>query len=236
MSLFFISDLHLDASRPDCLTAFLKYLGERKHGEDLYILGDLFEVWIGDDHETALSLSVIEALAACPAEIYFMPGNRDFLIGGEFAEATGITLIEEPHVIRINDERVLLLHGDGLCTQDEAYMRIRPMLRDPNFQKQLLMKPTAERLEIAGDAREKSQAHTSTTELDIMDVTPQAVIDALIDNSATTLIHGHTHRPFDHARVLSATTGRRIVLGDWGKLGWHIHLSDGALVLDSFSI
>jgi|SaaInlStandDraft_1057018.scaffolds.fasta_scaffold42854_2 UDP-2,3-diacylglucosamine hydrolase len=236
MSLFFISDLHLDASRPNCLTAFLKYLGDRKQGEELYILGDLFEVWIGDDHETALSRSVIKALAACPAEIYFMPGNRDFLIGVEFARATGITLIEEPHVILVNNERVLLLHGDSLCTRDEAYMRVRPMLRDPDFQKQLLMKPTEERLEIAGDARQKSQAHTSTTDLGIMDVTPQAVIDALIDNAATTLIHGHTHRPFDHRRVLSETTGRRIVLGDWDKLGWHIHLEDAALALNSFSI
>ena len=236
MSVFFISDLHLDAARPNCVTAFLQYLKTRTQGEELYILGDLFEVWIGDDHETELSQRVVNALAECPAHIYFMAGNRDFLVGAEFARKTGITLIDEPYVIRINNERVLLLHGDSLCTKDEAYMRVRPMLRDPVFQKQLLMKPTAERLEIAGNARQESQAHTSKTELEIMDVTPEAVIEALIANSATTLIHGHTHRPFDHLSVLSNSTGRRMVLGDWDEFGWHIYLEDSDLVLDSFPI
>ena len=236
MTHYFISDLHLDPSRSHCTEGFLRYLSRIRASDHLYILGDLFEAWLGDDDDTAFTRAIAAALQTCSGTLYFMHGNRDFLLGEVYAERCGLTLLPEHHQITIGSETILLLHGDNLCTDDTAYMKIRPMLRDPSFQKQLLAKPILERQAIALDARAESQAHTSQTKLAIMDVNPQAVRDALLAQQCQTMIHGHTHRPFDHHSVLEDQIGRRMVLGDWDIEGWHIRERQGALILEAFAL
>ena len=236
MTHYFISDLHLDPSRSHCTEGFLRYLSRIQASDQLYILGDLFEAWLGDDDDTAFTRAIAAALQTCSGTLYFMHGNRDFLPGEVYAKRCGLTLLPEHHQITIGSETILLLHGDNLCTDDTAYMKIRPMLRDPSFQKQLLAKPILERQAIALDARAESQAHTSQTKLAIMDVNPQAVRDALLAQQCQTMIHGHTHRPFDHHSVLEDQIGRRMVLGDWDIEGWHIRERQGALILEAFAL
>jgi UDP-2,3-diacylglucosamine hydrolase len=236
MSRYFISDLHLDSSRSQCIEGFLRYLHGIQSGDQLYILGDLFEAWLGDDDDNAFTRTIADALQTCAGTLYFMHGNRYFLVGEAFAQRCGLTLLPEIHQIMIGNESILLLHGDSLCTDDAAYMKIRPMLRDPNFQQQLLAKPILERQAIALDARAESQAHTSQTALAIMDVAPQTVRDVMQAQQCRTLIHGHTHRPFDHQSVLEEGSGRRLVLGDWGDHGWHICEANDALILESFAL
>ena len=236
MTHYFISDLHLDPSRSHCTEGFLRYLSRIQASDQLYILGDLFEAWLGDDDHTAFTRAIAAALQTCSGTLYFMHGNRDFLLGEVYAKRCGLTLLPEHHQITIGSETILLLHGDNLCTDDTAYMKIRPMLRDPSFQKQLLAKPILERQAIALDARTESQAHTSQTKLAIMDVNPQAVRDALLAQQCQTMIHGHTHRPFDHHSVLEDQIGRRMVLGDWDIEGWHIRERQGALILEAFAL
>jgi UDP-2,3-diacylglucosamine hydrolase len=236
MTHYFISDLHLDPSRSHCTEGFLRYLSRIQASDQLYILGDLFEAWLGDDDDTAFTRAIAAALQTCSGTLYFMHGNRDFLLGEVYAKRCGLTLLPEHHQITIGSETILLLHGDNLCTDDTAYMKIRPMLRDPSFQKQLLAKPILERQAIALDARTESQAHTSQTKLAIMDVNPQAVRDALLAQQCQTMIHGHTHRPFDHHSVLEDQIGRRMVLGDWDIEGWHIRERQGALILEAFAL
>ena len=236
MTHYFISDLHLDPSRSHCTEGFLRYLSRIQASDQLYILGDLFEAWLGDDDDTAFTRAIAAALQTCSGTLYFMHGNRDFLLGEVYAKRCGLTLLPEHHQITIGSETILLLHGDNLCTDDTAYMKIRPMLRDPSFQKQLLAKPILERQAIALDARAESQAHTSQTKLAIMDVNPQAVRDALLAQQCQTMIHGHTDRPFDHQSVLEDQIGRRMVLGDWDIEGWHIREKQGALILEAFAL
>ena len=236
MSHYFISDLHLDPSRSHCIEGFLRYLSTIQAGDELYILGDLFEAWLGDDDDSAFTQAIAGALKSCAGTLYFMHGNRDFLLGEDFAKRCDLTLLLEHHQVRVGHETVLLLHGDSLCTDDTAYMKIRPMLRDPSFQKQLLAKPILERQAIALDARAESQAHTSQTKLTIMDVTHQAVRNILRAQHCQTMIHGHTHRPFDHHSVLDNQVGRRLVLGDWEDEGWHIRETDGELILEAFAL
>ena len=236
MTHYFISDLHLDPSRSHCTEGFLRYLSRIQASDQLYILGDLFEAWLGDDDDTAFTRAIAAALQTCSGTLYFMHGNRDFLLGEVYAKRCGLTLLPEYHQITVGSESILLLHGDSLCTDDTAYMKIRPMLRDPSFQKQLLAKPILERQAIALDARAESQAHTSQTKLAIMDVNPQAVRDALLAQQCQTMIHGHTHRPFDHHSVLEDQIGRRMVLGDWDIEGWHIRERQGALILEAFAL
>ncbi len=236
MQTYFISDLHLHDARPHCVDAFVRYLAERRSEDRLYILGDLFEAWIGDDFTTPMISRVKSALEQCPAELFMQHGNRDFLIGQEFAQTCGVSLLPEECVIDIAGDRTLLMHGDSLCTKDEAYMKVRPMLRDPNFQSALLEKSIAERLQIATDARSESSEHTQRTDLDIMDVTPAAVIQTMHSHSVKTLIHGHTHRPFDHQNVLPDGTGRRLVLGDWNEYGWHVTTGSTGLILERFTL
>ena len=236
MTHYFISDLHLDPSRSHCTEGFLRYLSRIQASDQLYILGDLFEAWLGDDDDTAFTRAIAAALQTCSGTLYFMHGNRDFLLGEVYAKRCGLTLLPEHHQITIGSETILLLHGDSLCTDDTAYMKIRPMLRDPSFQKQLLAKPILERQAIALDARAESQVHTSQTKLAIMDVNPQAVRDALLAQQCQTMIHGHTHRPFDHHSVLEDQIGRRMVLGDWDIEGWHMREKQGALILEAFAL
>ena len=233
----FISDLHLEESNSGVVEGFIAYLASLNARDDLYILGDLFEVWIGDDFQDPLIESVEVAIRACPANVYLMHGNRDFLIGRDFASRANISLLDDPTRISIAGEPVLLMHGDSLCTRDEAYIAIRSQLRDPAFQAQLMAQPIDARRQIAANARQESTNHKQQTATEIMDVTPNEVNRIMTAHGVRTLIHGHTHRPMDHQSEGSTGDLRRIVLGDWGKSGWHaVADADGDLTLSSFPL
>ena len=234
---YFISDLHLEESNPKVVEGFVSYLTSLNAGDNLYILGDLFEVWIGDDFQDSLIESVEAAICACRAHVSLMHGNRDFLIGQDFASRANVLLLDDPTCITIGDEPVLLMHGDSLCTRDEAYMAIRSQLRDPGFQAQLLAQPIDARRQIAVSARQESTHHKQQTAMEIMDVTPSEVDQIMTSHRVRTLIHGHTHRPMDHQSEGSTGDLRRIVLGDWGESGWHaVADRDGNLTLSSFAL
>ena len=233
----FISDLHLEESNPKVVEGLVTYLASLNAGDDLYILGDLFEVWIGDDFQDPLIESVEAAIRACPASVYLMHGNRDFLIGRDFASRANISLLDDPTRISIGGEPVLLMHGDSLCTRDEAYIAIRSQLRDPAFQAQLMAQPIDARRQIAANARQESTHHKQQTAMEIMDVTPNEVDRIMTAHGVRTLIHGHTHRPMDHQSEGYTGDLRRVVLGDWGESGWHaVADADGDLTLSSFPL
>lgn len=235
MSHLFISDLHLEEGRPDITDLFLGFLETRaSHSDSLYILGDFFEVWLGDDHVTPFANEIISALQALPRPKFIMHGNRDFLIGESFCRAIGATLLPDPSIVLLDDEPVLLMHGDSLCTRDTQYMAARKMLRDPAFQQEFLSKSIAERQAFAKSARQQSLEHTSQTANDIMDVTQDEVIKAMEAANVKTLIHGHTHRPKVHQVQVIGKAGQRIVLGDWGSKGWCLEAGNGSYRLESF--
>jgi UDP-2,3-diacylglucosamine hydrolase len=237
MSQLFISDLHLDENRDDITTAFLQFLrGKAASASSLYILGDFFEVWLGDDHDTPFNQKIIEALVSLNAEKFIMHGNRDFLLGDEFCQAIGATLLPDPTVIELNGQPVLLMHGDSLCTRDEQYMAARKMLRDPAVQTDLLSKSIEERAAIAQGARAESKAHTRETAEDIMDVTPDEVTRVMVEEGVRLLIHGHTHRPKVHDLNVDGDPAQRVVLGDWDKLGWYLEADEDGFRLASFEI
>jgi len=233
----FISDLHLMESRPDVTAAFFRFLGEHAvDADELYILGDFFELWLGDDHETDFNRSIIDALGQLETPRFLMHGNRDFLMGDDFARAAGATLLPDPTVIDAGGKPVLLMHGDSMCTRDEAYMQARKMLRDPAFQQDFLSKSIAERAALAQGARNQSREHTRETADDIMDVTPAEVVREMEAHGVDLLIHGHTHRPYVHEFTLGGRPARRIVLGDWDDKGWYLVLDDAGFELKSFRI
>ncbi len=211
-----VSDLHLDAQRPAATARFLDLLAdEARSANSLYILGDLFETWVGDDDDAALALSVQAALAQLTASgvpTFFVAGNRDFLIGPAFAARTGVQILEDPWVVWLHGRRVLLSHGDALCTRDVRYQALRRQLRDPAWQREFLIRPLAERRQFASHARRESQSYISQQTDEIMDVTPELVELWLETHGVSTLIHGHTHRPMVHDL---GNGRRRIVLGDW---------------------
>jgi len=212
----FVSDLHLQASHPVTAAAFLRFLAERAAAaQQLYLLGDLFEYWAGDDdiadpfHLTIIS--AIRAVADAGIAVFWIAGNRDFLVGQGFADAAGLTLLHEPHVLDVAGQRVALVHGDAECTLDTGYMTFRAQVRDPAWQQQFLALPLAQRKSIIAGLREGSRdAHTMKADA-IMDVTPAAIAALHAATGAATIIHGHTHRPALHA----AGATRRFVLPDW---------------------
>ena len=232
----FISDLHLQAAHPRTCKAFFAFLQERAMAaQALYLLGDLFEYWAGDDdlsdpfHQTIVQ--AIRAVVDAGVPVYWIAGNRDFLVADAFAAATGVTLLAEPHVTEIGGQRVTLVHGDAECTQDSKYMAFRAQVRDPAWQAQFLAMPLAQRKAIIAGMREGSKEAHSTKSAEIMDVTP-AAIDALFDSSASDIIiHGHTHRPALH----QDGARRRYVLPDWephaepARGGWIAIGADGAI-------
>ena len=237
MTTLFISDLHLDATRPDITRSFCNFLEEKASEVDaLYILGDFFEVWLGDDHETEFNQEIINALDGLDIPLFLMHGNRDLLIGQRFCQQTGATLLPDPTVIKIDGKPLLLMHGDSLCTLDERYMHVRQQLRDENFQKDFLSKTIPERQAIANSIRSESQELTREAASDIMDVTPLEVENVMRAHGVTTMIHGHTHRPKVHDLTLDGVAAQRIVLGDWDVLGWYLSSTDGDLMLTSFEI
>lgn len=223
MTALFISDLHLDAERPAATELFIEFLRtEAVEASALYILGDLFEAWIGDDDTEPSHAPIVAALAELRQRgvpCYFMHGNRDFLVGEDFAATTGCRLLGEWHVVEIFGERVLLTHGDLLCTDDEPYQALRATVRDPAWQREFLAKPLAERRAIADSLRRRSRTETAAKPAEIMDVNPGAVADALRRHDVGVLLHGHTHRPGVHALSVDGKPATRIVLGAWHEEG-----------------
>jgi UDP-2,3-diacylglucosamine hydrolase len=219
----FISDLHLETDRPDIGKQFLEFMeGEARAADELYILGDLFEAWVGDDDPNTHYFTIkraIRKLGDSGVPVYFMHGNRDFMVGRGFARETGVNILPDPHRITLYGQRVLLSHGDVLCTDDVQYQRIRAMTRDPEWQSKMLEKPLKERIAIAQEARRQSMERTINMSLEIMDVNQQAVEAIIREHDVDVLLHGHTHRPAVHDVDLGKRRAKRIVLGDWYTQG-----------------
>ena len=240
MSVLFISDLHLDATRPEATRAFRRFLEDRaSQAEALYILGDLFEAWVGDDDDAPLAQEVAEALAQLTAggtQVFFAHGNRDFLVGEDFARRSGAVLLEEKSVVEFGGERVLLMHGDSLCIDDHDYQEFRAMVRDPAWQSQFLALPLMARRALAAQARDASRLSTSGKPPEIMDVNATAVADAMRSSRVRHLIHGHTHRPAVHELDLDGAPAKRTVLGDWFHQAWSLEYNNQAFQLNAFDL
>ncbi len=223
MATLFISDLHLASNRPAITRLFLNFLSQRAAtAEALYILGDLFEAWIGDDDDDALGRDVAAALrtlASRGVPVSFIHGNRDFLVGERFAVASGATLLPEIRVIDLYGVPTLIMHGDTLCTDDVPYQTLRARVRAPAWQARMLALPLEQRRELARQYRLDSRQAVREKAEDIMDVSPEAVNAALRKHGVRRLIHGHTHRPAIHELRVDGEPAQRIVLGDWYEAG-----------------
>lgn len=223
MPTLFISDLHLHPSRPRIIDCFLRFIDDQKGRADaLYILGDLFEVWIGDDHPEPAYQAIRTALARCSTAgtpVFLLHGNRDFLIGDCFAAETGCTLRTDLMVIDLYGTRTLLMHGDTLCTDDTEYQSFRSRVRDSAWQKKILALPATQRLELAAQARETSTRLVQDKDEYIMDANQHEVLRVMKQHQVTLLIHGHTHRPAVHSIDINGSKATRIVLGDWYTQG-----------------
>jgi len=219
----FISDLHLAPERPEIIQLFVEFMNNQAaQAESLYILGDLVEYWLGDDDDAAGLNDAFNAMkqqSENGLKIYLMHGNRDFLMGEKLAQRTGCTLINEPYIVTFDNNPVLLMHGDILCTDDVRYQELRKMLRNPAWIDDFLNKPLTERKQLAIALRKQSKEETQTKSSEIMDVNPSAVEQAFIDNNVSLLIHGHTHRPAIHNSEINNKPVKRIVLGDWYSQG-----------------
>jgi UDP-2,3-diacylglucosamine hydrolase len=237
MTTLFISDLHLEADRPDIADQFLRFLEtEALNADALYILGDLFESWVGDDdpneHYTWIK-QALKKLTRKNIPVYFMHGNRDFMIGDGFAEETGVTLLPDPYIADIQGGKVLLSHGDAYCTDDVEYQAIRKMTRDPQWQAMMRQKPLEERLAFAAHARAASKAHGGAISDDITDVNAGAIDVALREAGVNIMLHGHTHRPAVHELDVDGKRAQRIVLGDWYEQGSVVRWDEEGPVLSS---
>jgi UDP-2,3-diacylglucosamine hydrolase len=217
-STYFISDLHLSPDLPRVTQGFFSLLKHIRGADALYVVGDFFEVWVGDDNRDDYNSSVISALRALSdagTKIFFIHGNRDFLLGEEFATACGASLLPEQQQLSLYGESLLIMHGDQLCTRDEKFMAFRAQSRDPVWQQMMLENPIDQRLMIAAMWRAQSKSMNSNKAENIMDVTEEDVVRVLEENGTATLLHGHTHRPQIHAINVQGKPARRIVLGDW---------------------
>ena len=236
MSVLFISDLHLAPERPAVTRAFLSFLSDRAaNAESLYILGDLFEAWIGDDDPSAMAAEVQDALrnlSDSGVNLFIQQGNRDFLLGKRFIKRCGAVMLGDEHIVEYAGHRALAMHGDSLCTDDIDYQRFRRKARNPIYKWCLSHLPLKRRQKLATDWRAKSMAANSNKASAIMDVNAQAVATVMDNHGVEVLIHGHTHRPNRHALA----SGERIVLGDWHDLGWVLCLDDSGYNLESFVI
>ena len=223
MTTLFISDLHLEADRPEIGEQFLDFLDEEAaDAEALYILGDFFEYWVGDDDPDDYYASIKRSLRAFTdsgVPVYFMHGNRDFMIGEEFAAETGVTILPDPYQLELYGKSVLLSHGDALCTDDVEYQQVRAMTRNREWQAMMLEKPLEERIAIAKHARAQSAERNKTLSESIMDVNPDAVKKAISEHGVEILLHGHTHRPGIHGVEVDDRFAKRVVLGDWYDQG-----------------
>lgn len=231
----FISDLHLHPARPATLRAFAQFLQNHTHCERLFILGDLFDVWVGDDDDSDIAQSVAQLLrrfTEAGPELFFMQGNRDFLLGDTYCHSAGGQLVPDPVVIDLQGTPTLLMHGDSLCTDDAEYQAFRKVVRDPKWRAQTLSHSLSERRNLAKELRSKSKESNSLKAMDIMDVSDSAVAEAMQHHGVEQMIHGHTHRPARH----QVSTGTRWVLGDWDKFGWVLEAESNELNLTQFDI
>lgn len=242
MTTLFISDLHLDAERPRITELFGRFLRDEARGADaLYILGDLFEAWVGDDDPSETGAFVADALRAVAdagTPVSFIHGNRDFLLGRDYARRAGMAILAEPSVVMLYGRPALLMHGDTLCTGDVAYQQFRAQTRDPSWQAQFLAQPLAARLAFAHQARTASKAHQQGlqgqgTMETITDVAPDAVAETFIRFGVDMMIHGHTHRPAVHEVEAGGRGCRRIVLGDWYEQGSVLRINADGVALSS---
>jgi UDP-2,3-diacylglucosamine hydrolase len=226
VSRLFVSDVHLDASSPEAVEQFLDFLRTYATGaEALYILGDLFETWVGDDETEVEKTTVRQALRALTASgvaCFLLHGNRDFLLGRDFCEDTGCRLLPDPIIAEFDGERVLLTHGDGLCTDDHSYQELRSIVRTAPWQRRFLALPLEDREMLANQARAGSRQHTARTIPNIMDVNPEAVAAAYRVTGVRRIIHGHTHRPGIHDMTIEGAQAQRIVLGAWYEQGSYL--------------
>ncbi len=233
MTHLFVSDLHLDASAPATVERFIGLLrSEARTAESLYFLGDLFETWIGDDDTDPVRSEVcaeLKALTDSGVPVYLMCGNRDFLYGADFERRTGVKLLADPTVATIDGERILLTHGDLLCTDDKSYQELRSTVRDPAFKTRVTALPLQARQWMAAAARAGSRAHVRQTAADIMDVNEQAVVEAFEATQTLRMIHGHTHRPGEHTHRTASGAAQRIVLAAWDDAGEVLELSAGVI-------
>lgn len=230
MTTLFISDLHLDASRPHITRLFVEFLrGEAAQADALYILGDLFEAWIGDDAPDPTGDEVATALAELHAHgvpCFYIHGNRDFLLGDAYARRARLTLLPDPSVVEVEGEPVLLMHGDTLCTDDAPYQAFRAQSHTAQWQRAFLARSIAERQAFAAQARAESQRYTRSVADAITDVNPSAVAGTLESQGTYRLIHGHTHRPARHVLQRAGQPAERIVLGDWYEQGSVLRIAD----------
>jgi len=236
MKLGFISDLHLSENTPSVTEGFFKFLKtaaqELSH---LYILGDLFEAWVGDDDNSELATNVMQKInhaTRSGLEIFFIHGNRDFLCGQKFAEQSNLTLLPDPFFLSFFDQKIALSHGDSFCIEDLEYMKFKKEVRSEEWQQEFLQKPLNDRLNIASNMRDASQKNNTNKDIAIMDVTPTAIQDFFAEHRIDLLIHGHTHRPNTH----HINPGTRIVLGDWHKTGWYLMLDEQQQELKEFTL
>jgi UDP-2,3-diacylglucosamine hydrolase len=236
----FISDLHLDPERPAITELFLDLLNTRARNSDaIYILGDLFEAWIGDDDHSPMNQAVCKGLGDCASTgipVFVMHGNRDFLLGEEFAKASSCILLDDPALIDLYGTPTLLMHGDMLCTDDTEYMSFRRMVRDPQWQAELLSKSLQERQMIASGMRNQSRQQTGGKPESIMDVNDEAVREVMSTYNVQRLIHGHTHRPAVHDLLLADTPAQRIVLGDWYEQGSLLECTSSGCRLEALAL
>ena len=232
-----ISDLHLSGERPEIAAQFLRFVDEQAgRASALYVLGDLFDSWIGDDELRAsdgdpLARQVADAFRALTRRgvaLYLMHGNRDFLLGPGFVEASGARLLDDPTVRDVAGVDSLLMHGDTLCTDDRDYMAWRATARSDAWRREFLGAPLARRRELAAALRNQSEAHKKAKSAEIMDVNAEAVHDAFVRHAVTRLIHGHTHRPAHHVLEVAGRQCERWVLPDWYRQGGYLSVEDGA--------
>lgn len=244
MTTFFVSDLHLDPTRPAATTLFLDFLrNEAGNADALYILGDLFEAWVGDDAPSDTGDAVAQALRALAdagVPVFFQHGNRDFLLGRDWAARAGLRLLPDPAVVSLYGTPALLMHGDLLCTDDTAYQAFRTQTRTPAWREGFLAQPLAARLAFAEQARAASQSRQQNMQADdrtrfetVTDVTPATVEATMARYGVALLIHGHTHRPAVHALQVAGHEAQRIVLGDWYEQGSVLRARPGHLDLDA---
>ncbi len=232
----FISDIHLSEDNPHLTDAFKAFLNESKEScSHLFILGDLFEIWIGDDNDNSFNQEIKKALINFTSngpKTFLMHGNRDFLLGEAFASEVGISLLSDPHTLDINGLKTILSHGDFLCTDDTNYIDFRNKVRSEDWQKNFLSKSIDERNDIASSLRSHSRDATSKKSLEITDANPETVNNFIKENKPDIFIHGHTHRP----KIHDYDSSKRVVLGDWDESGWYFSIIENSLNLKKFKI
>ena len=239
MHTIFMSDLHLDKKRPEAIKFFINYMNHVSPStKAIYILGDLVEYWVGDDDPADGLEDVFKIISTKSKEIniYFMHGNRDFLISENFCKKHGMKLLQDPTLINLYDKKVLLMHGDTLCTDDKQYQEYRALVRSHTWQSKMLIKTLSERLMIAQQLREKSLEATENKKEYIMDVNNGTVIEIMKEYDADILIHGHTHRPNVHKLQINQKDIKRIVLGDWYDRSFILELSKDKITIDKQSL